>query len=116
MRTVGYWTFLALAAVVAVLAVALGLMRLIDGEMLYALSNTLGVLVLAGLLYGGAYYFRDDSDDPVQGDAAESGVEGSDGEPVGEPSGETEEKTPHEPAEGERVDHIDRAAQATDAD
>ena len=98
MQRVGYWTFLALAVAMAVVAIALGILRVIEGEMLYALSNTVGVLALAALLYGGAAYFRasggDKGPQPGAGDAdVEAGG--------AEDSGDTE-----------RVDHIDQAAQA----
>lgn len=98
MQRVGYWIFLALAVAMAVVAIALGIMRVIEGEMLYALSNTVGVLALAALLYGGAAYFRasggDKGPQPGAGDAdVEAGG--------AEDSGDTE-----------RVDHIDQAAQA----
>ena len=98
MQRVGYWIFLALAVAMAVVAIALGILRVIEGEMLYALSNTVGVLALAALLYGGAAYFRasggDKGPQPGAGDAdVEAGG--------AEDSGDTE-----------RVDHIDQAAQA----
>ena len=101
MQRVGYWIFLALAVAMAVVAIALGIMRVIEGEMLYALSNTVGVLALAALLYGGAAYFRASGGDKgPQPGAGDADVEAGGAEDSGD-SGDTE-----------RVDHIDQAAQA----
>ena len=102
MQRVGYWIFLALAVAMAVVAIALGITRVIEGEMLYALSNTVGVLALAALLYGGAAYFRASGGD--KGPQPGAGDEAGDADVEARGAGDT--------GDTERVDHIDQAAQA----
>ena len=106
MRRIAYWIFLALSVGMAVVALALGVMRVIEGELLYAVSNVLGVLALAALLYGGASYFKGSGKDASAADA--DSAEDDHGAADSADEGSTDAS--------ERVDHIDQAAEASEAE